>query len=87
MRQTGISPSLPHLLTVDKTTYTKDVRVKASFMYPNNWRLEIKDVGPQDSGLYNCQLSTHPPIGLFTSVKVTGRLVRILPSSLSSSWY
>ena len=63
---------MPHLLTVGKTTYTGDSRVKASFRYPNNWMLEMKDVEPQDSGVYICQISTHPPKGLHTTVRITG---------------
>ena len=60
------------MLTVGKTTYTGDTRFKSSFSYPNNWRLEMMDVQKKDSGLYVCQIATHPPVGLHTVVRVRG---------------
>ena len=60
-------------MTVDKTTYTGDTRIKSSFMYPNNWRLEMVDMQKKDSGLYICQISSHPPVGLHTIVRVKGK--------------
>jgi hypothetical protein len=60
---------VPDLLTVDKTTYTGDTRIKSSFMYPNNWRLEMVDVQKKDSGLYICQISSHPPVGLHITIQ------------------
>jgi hypothetical protein len=59
-------------LTVDKTTYTGDPRIKSSFMYPNNWRLEMVDVKKKDSGLYICQISSHPSVGLHTTIRFEG---------------
>ena len=63
---------MPDLLTVGKTTYTGDTRIQSSFSYPNNWRLEMVDVQKKDSGLYICQISSHPPVGLHTIVRVGG---------------
>ena len=63
---------MPDLLTVGKTTYTRDTRVKSSFIYPNNWRLEMVDMQKADSGVYTCQISTHPPMVLMTVVRVKG---------------
>ena len=60
------------LLTVGKNTYTGDNRIKSSFSYPNNWRLEMVDLQKKDSGLYVCQISTHPPVGLHTVIRVKG---------------
>ena len=38
LRQTGGSTAgLPDLLTVGSNTYTGDARVRADFVYPNNW--------------------------------------------------
>ena len=71
MRHTGATATeqaVPDLLTVGKTTYTGDTRIKSSFSYPNNWRLEMDDLQKKDSGLYVC----HPPVGLHTVIRVTG---------------
>ena len=72
LRHTGVTGSVPDLLTVGNTTYTGDTRIRASFSYPNNWRLEIRDVQRKDSGVYVCQISTHPPMGLHTYLQVKG---------------
>jgi hypothetical protein len=37
LRQTAGTHGLPDLLTVGSTTYTGDPRVRAAFVYPNNW--------------------------------------------------
>ena len=60
------------MLTVGNTTYTRDTHISSSFSYPNNWGLRMQDVQKKDSGLYICQISTHPPLGLHTLVRVTG---------------
>ena len=73
MRHTRVNPGKPDLLTVGKSTYTGDNRFRASFIYPNNWRLEMKDVQMADSGLYVCQISTHPPTEIHTRVTVSGK--------------
>ena len=72
-RVTSVEQGMPDLLTVGNTTYTGDKRIKSSFIYPNNWRLEMVDVQKKDSGLYVCQISTHPPIELHTIIRVQGR--------------
>ena len=71
LRHTG-ETGIPDLLTVGNTTYTMDTRITSSFTYPNNWRLSLQDVQKVDSGVYICQISTHPPMGLHTTVRVTG---------------
>ncbi|CAK1581271.1 unnamed protein product [Parnassius mnemosyne] len=52
---------LPELLTVGAVTYAADNRVTVAQRYPGNWRLLIKEVKPYDEGVYECQISTHPP--------------------------
>ncbi|XP_013140333.1 PREDICTED: uncharacterized protein LOC106104749 [Papilio polytes] len=52
---------LPELLTVGAVTYAADNRVTVAKRYPGNWRLLIKEVKPDDEGIYECQISTHPP--------------------------
>ncbi|XP_053971761.1 lachesin-like [Hylaeus anthracinus] len=53
-----------HLLTVGVETYTSDQRFVAShFPRTEDWTLQVKFPQPRDSGIYECQVSTTPPIG------------------------
>ncbi|CAH0725076.1 unnamed protein product, partial [Brenthis ino] len=52
---------IPELLTVGAVTYAADNRVSVGKRYPGNWRLLIREVKPDDEGVYECQISTHPP--------------------------
>ena len=55
------------------TTYSRDTRVRSSFLPPSNWRLSISFLTKHDSGIYLCQLSSHPPRVLITSLRVDGK--------------
>ncbi|XP_019870462.1 lachesin [Aethina tumida] len=67
-----------HLLTVGLTTYNTDDRFMVEHVrHLQNWGLLIKHVQPSDAGLYECQMSTHPPTSIFIELKVTKALAEI----------
>ncbi|GLH01811.1 Uncharacterized protein GBIM_07870 [Gryllus bimaculatus] len=43
-----------------------------------NWGLQIKFVQPRDAGMYECQVSMHPPTSIFIELKVTEAEAEIL---------
>lgn len=63
-----------HLLTVGPTTYNTDDRFLVEHVrHLQNWGLLIKHVQPSDAGLYECQMSTHPPTSILIELKVTSK--------------
>ncbi|KAK3911235.1 Zwei Ig domain protein zig-8 [Frankliniella fusca] len=53
-----------HLLTVGRYTYTSDQRFEAMHSpHTEDWSLRIRYPQLKDSGLYECQISTTPPMG------------------------
>ncbi|KAK7873644.1 hypothetical protein R5R35_009332 [Gryllus longicercus] len=53
-----------HLLTVGRYTYTSDQRFQSIHSpQTEDWMLQIRYPQHRDSGLYECQVSTTPPIG------------------------
>ncbi|XP_013185270.2 zwei Ig domain protein zig-8-like [Amyelois transitella] len=53
-----------HLLTVGRYTYTSDQRFEAEHRpRSEEWALNIRSPQRRDSGKYECQISTTPPIG------------------------
>ena len=83
LRHTALTS--PDLLTVGNFTYTGDPRIQAAYSYPNNWKLMVTDLTSQDSGLYVCQISTHPPKELHTRVLVKGNIPTAWLSPLPTS--
>lgn len=65
--------SPPTILTVGVGTYIADDRILIEHArHLQNWGLVIKHVKPEDEGLYECQVSTHPTTSIFIQLKVTG---------------
>ncbi|EDS29593.1 defective proboscis extension response [Culex quinquefasciatus] len=62
-----------HLLTVGRYTYTSDQRFEAMHSpHTEEWTLRIRYAQRKDSGIYECQISTTPPIGHFVYLTVVG---------------
>ncbi|XP_015608183.1 uncharacterized protein LOC107273985, partial [Cephus cinctus] len=66
------------LLTFAQQTYTGDSRYTLEFQYPDNWRLQIKDVNSSDEGQYECQISTHPPKFIHVNLHINAPSVQIV---------
>ncbi|XP_068146298.1 uncharacterized protein dpr13 isoform X2 [Drosophila tropicalis] len=63
-----------HLLTVGLTTYSSDERFSATHLkHSEDWTLQIKFVQQRDAGVYECQVSTHPPTSIFLHLSVVAR--------------
>ncbi|XP_040165019.1 zwei Ig domain protein zig-8-like [Anopheles arabiensis] len=53
-----------HLLTVGRFTYTSDQRFQAVHNpKTDDWSLQIRYPQKRDTGVYECQISTTPPVG------------------------
>ena len=42
---------------------------------PNNWKLQIQFTKRSDEGLYECQVSTNPPLIQYTYIRVVGEYI------------
>lgn len=63
-----------HLLTVGRYTYTSDQRFEAVHSpHAEDWMLRIKYPQRKDSGIYECQISTTPPVGHQIFLKIVGK--------------
>ncbi|XP_035719927.1 acetylcholinesterase-like isoform X3 [Vespa mandarinia] len=66
--------TVQELLTVGLITYANDERFQAiHFHHSEDWTLQIKYVQGRDAGLYQCQVSTHPPTSIFLFLEVVGK--------------
>ncbi|CAH1980954.1 unnamed protein product, partial [Acanthoscelides obtectus] len=62
----------PTILTVGLGTHIADERFLVEHArHLQNWGLLIKHVRPDDAGVYECQVSTHPSSSIFIELKVT----------------
>ncbi|XP_014368989.2 uncharacterized protein LOC106719215 [Papilio machaon] len=60
-----------HLLTVGLTTYSSDQRFQAIHLqHSEDWTLKVKFVQKRDAGIYECQVSSHPPTSIFLRLDV-----------------
>ncbi|XP_038119717.1 zwei Ig domain protein zig-8 isoform X5 [Culex quinquefasciatus] len=67
-----------HLLTVGRYTYTSDQRFEAMHSpHTEEWTLRIRYAQRKDSGIYECQISTTPPIGHFVYLTVVEPVTEI----------
>lgn len=68
-----------HLLTVGRYTYTSDQRFQAIHSPQNeDWTLQIRYPQIRDSGYYECQVGTTPPIGHAMVLTVVGESIILL---------
>ena len=61
-----------HLLTFGQQTYSSDSRFSLDSEMPNNWRLRLSSATERDSGVYECQVSAHPPLIRTVHLTVSG---------------
>ncbi|XP_069982385.1 zwei Ig domain protein zig-8 [Penaeus vannamei] len=60
-----------HILTAGGQVYSSESRYSVSHVrHQKLWELSLRDVRLTDAGLYECQLTTHPPTSLFFTLKV-----------------
>ncbi|XP_045611945.1 uncharacterized protein [Procambarus clarkii] len=68
-----------HLLTVGSQAYSSDDRFQVRYIkHENDWQLHIRYVQVRDDGVYECQVSSHPPVSLFSTLHVLEATSEIL---------
>ncbi|XP_014668931.1 PREDICTED: uncharacterized protein LOC106810162 [Priapulus caudatus] len=61
------------ILSISNVTYTNDERFKLIHESGSlDWTLQLKYPRQEDSGLYECQVSTHPKLTLLISLDIYG---------------
>lgn len=69
------------LLTVGLSTYSSDDRFFVEHTrHLGNWALRIKNAREDDEGLYECQISSHPPQSIFIELRIVGEYIFISTS-------
>lgn len=68
-----------HLLTVARYTYTSDQRFQSIHSpQTEDWTLQVRYPQRRDSGIYECQVSTTPPIGTSMYLSVVEPITTIV---------
>ncbi|KAL5281393.1 hypothetical protein ACFFRR_005034 [Megaselia abdita] len=68
-----------HLLTVGEATYTPDQRFSSIHnKQTGDWSLQVKYSQKRDSGIYECQVSTSPPMGFSMMLSIVEPITKIL---------
>ncbi len=62
----------PHLLTFGLNTYSNDARFQIFHEQPNDWKLQIQYPSERDEGVYECHVSSSPPITRRVRLVVVG---------------
>ncbi|KAK0180919.1 hypothetical protein PV327_003249 [Microctonus hyperodae] len=62
-----------HLLTFGIHTYSSDSRFSLDYQMPNDWRLLLRSATERDVGVYECQVSAHPPLIRIIYLAVSGK--------------
>lgn len=69
-----LRPIKNEILTAGRFTYIGDQRISSlNENGSNDWVLEIKDVGLNDSTSYECQVSTDPKMSMIINLHVLGK--------------
>lgn len=68
-----------HLLTVGRSTFSNDQRFQ-SVHNPQleDWSLQVRYPQKSDSGTYECQVSTTPPIGILMHLSIVEPITSIM---------
>ncbi|XP_043277282.1 protein amalgam-like [Venturia canescens] len=67
-----------HLLTIGIQTYASDNRFEVDYQKPNDWCLRIRSSNERDGGVYECQISVHPPLTRTVHLSVSVPRVEIV---------
>ncbi|XP_055710390.1 zwei Ig domain protein zig-8-like [Phlebotomus papatasi] len=68
-----------HLLTVGRFTYTSDLRFQSVHNpQTEDWSLQVRYPQKRDSGIYECQVSTTPPIAHCMQLSIVEPITSIL---------
>lgn len=54
------------------------IMFKKMLSFFQDWTLQIKYVQKRDAGLYECQVSSHPPTSIFIELNVVGKCFSVV---------